>query len=183
MHTTRPLQTGLTLVELMTALSVATVSLMTAIGGFGSMLQNRRAEGIADELRADLQFIRSESVSRNVGLRFGFEQAGSGASCYVIHTGSTGACSCIAGEVPVCRNGAIAIKSIQLPAEATTRVESNSASLLFDPTRGTVTPTATITVRNADGRELHHVVNVLGRVWSCAAVGQWSGYRACPKPR
>lgn len=170
---------GLTLLEMVTGLGIAAAAATTAVSGFGGMLQQRKAEGVADELRADLQFIRSESVSRNVGLRFSFERDAGGASCYVIHTGSAGTCSCLAGDVPVCQAGAQALKTVRLPASTRIQVGANVGSMLFDPTRATVTPTATIAVTGGDGRRLHHVVNILGRVRSCSASGSWSGHRPC----
>lgn len=169
---------GLTLLEMMAGVGIAAASVTTAISGFGGMLQHQEADGVASELRADLQFIRSESVSRNVGLRFSFERAAGGASCYVIHTGSAGSCSCL-NAAPVCEPGAEALKAVHLPANGPTRVDANVGSMLFDPTRATVTPTATIAVTSGAGRELRHVVNILGRVRSCAASGTWSGYRPC----
>ena len=179
MDSIRQGERGLTLLEMAAALGIAAASVTTAVSGFGGLLQQRKAEGVADELRADLQFIRSESVSRNVGLRFSFERDASGASCYVIHTGSAGSCHCLAGEMPVCQAGAQALKAVHVPASTRTQVHANVGSMLFDPTRATVTPTATISVTGTDGRQLHHVVNILGRVRSCAANGSWSGYRAC----
>lgn len=170
---------GLTLLEMVTGLGIAAAAATTAVSGFGGMLQQRKAEAVADELRTDLQFVRSGSVSRNVGLRFSFERDAGGASCYVIHTGSAGSCSCLAGAMPVCQPGAQALKAVHLPASARTQVRANVGSMLFDPTRATVTPTATIQVVADDGREIRHVVNILGRVRSCAAAGQWSGLRPC----
>lgn len=179
MNTIKHTERGLTLLEMIVTLGVATTSLVTAIGSFGGMLQQRHAEGVAAELAADLQFARSEAVSRNAGLRFSFERDAGGARCYVIHTGAAGSCGCLAGELPVCEAGAVAVKSVRLPADGRTHVEANVASMLFDPSRGTVTPAATIAIRGADGRELNHIVNILGRVRSCAAHGRWSGYRNC----
>ncbi len=51
--------------------------------------------------------------------------------------------------------------------------------MLFDPVRGTTTPTATVRVVAADGRAIHQIVNIMGRVRACSPGGAVSGYRAC----
>jgi type IV fimbrial biogenesis protein FimT len=44
---------------------------------------------------------------------------------------------------------------------------------------GTSTPTGTVRVIGANGRELRHVVNVMGRVRTCSPQGNVAAYRAC----
>ena len=58
-------------------------------------------------------------------------------------------------------------------------VQANVASILFDPVHGTSTPAGTVRVIGSTGRELRHVVNVMGRVRTCSPQGGVSGYRAC----
>lgn len=176
---TRLTQRGLTLVEAGTATAIAAAALTTTIGSFGNLVQRRHTEGVAAELSTDLQLARSESVMRNTGVRFGFQGGVDGARCYVIYTGAANACSCTEPGAPVCSGEAVAIKAVRLSSDSRTSVHANVASMLFDPTRATVTPTATIQVRSADGRQINHIVNILGRVRSCAAVGDWSGLRPC----
>ncbi len=175
----RGTQRGLTLVEASTAATIAAAALATAVGGFGGLLQGRHTEGVAAELATDLQLARTESVMRNVGVRVSFQGDAGGSRCYVVHTGSANACSCLLDGPPVCSSDAVVLKSVRFPRDGRTLVQANVGSMLFDPTRATVTPTGTIQVRAADGRQINHVVNLLGRVRSCAAAGQWSGLRPC----
>jgi type IV fimbrial biogenesis protein FimT len=58
-------------------------------------------------------------------------------------------------------------------------VRSASKSLTFDPVKGTVTPTATLRVEARDGRAIHQIVNLLGRVRSCTPGGRVSDERSC----
>jgi type IV fimbrial biogenesis protein FimT len=58
-------------------------------------------------------------------------------------------------------------------------VRSASKSITFDAVRGTVTPTATLRVEARDGRAIHQVVNLLGRVRSCSPLGRVGGERVC----
>lgn len=175
----RTTQRGLTLVEASVVLTVVALSVTTAITGFGDLIQRRHTEGAAAELASDLQFARTEAVARNQGVRISFGSESGGARCYVIHTGAAGACSCLGGNGASCTADAVEIKTVFLPAGGRTTVQANVVSMLYDPTRGTVTPTATLQVRGADGRQLNHVVNLLGRVRTCAATGSWPGYRTC----
>jgi type IV fimbrial biogenesis protein FimT len=176
-----PTQRGLTLIELSVTLSIVAVTATTAVGGFGELIQKRRTEGLAAELASDLQFVRTEAVMRNQGVRISFGSDATGARCYVIHTGPAEACDCLGGTPTgpaACAAGAAEIKTVRLPSGSRAQVQANVASMLYDP-RGTVSPTATLQVRGADGRQLNQVVNLLGRVRTCAVGGAWAGYRAC----
>jgi len=178
MHHTR--QRGLTLVEVSTTLSIAAVSAATAVGGFGELIGKRRTEGLAVEIAADLQAARTEAVLRNRAVRVTFTEDDSGLRCYVIQTGPADACECAAapaGAPAVCDGDAVEIKTVRLADAGPVRVSANVDSMLYDP-RGTVSPGATVQVTGRDGRELRHVVNLLGRVRTCA-VGDWAGYRPC----
>jgi type IV fimbrial biogenesis protein FimT len=66
-----------------------------------------------------------------------------------------------------------------MPASDRVLVQANVASILFDPMHGTSTPTGTVRVIGSNGRELRHVVNVMGRVRTCSPQGNVAGYRAC----
>ena len=79
---------------------------------------------------------------------------------------------------PACVEGATPIRSAAWSAGERLALQSNAASILFDPRHGTATPSATLRVVADDGRAIHHVVNVMGRVRSCTS-GGIAGYRAC----
>lgn len=172
-------QRGWTLVEGLVVMAIAALALGTVVPGFADLLERRRIEGVAAEMSADLQFVRTEAVSRNRGLRIGFEHDAAGSTCYVIHTGPSGACRCLTGAPAVCDAGAEAIKTLSFPAGARPGVWANVPSIRIDPVRGTVSPTATLRIRSAERPGLHHVVNLLGRVRTCTPPGGLPGYPAC----
>lgn len=172
-------QSGFTLVEMVTTVGISLTALMAAVSGFGGQMQQRHTEGVATELAADLQFVRTEAVMRNRGVRVSFGSDGAGTRCYVIHTGAAADCSCTGAGPATCGGGAVEIKTVNFPGDGRTVVQANVASMYYDPVRATVSPTATVRVIGADGRELRHVVNILGRVRSCAAAGQWAGHGPC----
>ena len=171
-------QKGITLVEVCVTLAVATIVATGAAPSMQQLLDARRFDGIASQLASDLQFTRINAVARNQSLRFSLPADAAG-SCYVIHTGSADACSCGASGPAACSAGASEIRTVRLPAADRVLVQANVASILFDPVHGTSTPTGTLRVIGPNGRELRHVVNVMGRVRSCSPQGNVGGYRAC----
>lgn len=173
-----PRQRGLTLTELCVGLSLTAATGLAVVDGGWSLGDKRRAEGTAAEMLSDLQYARGMALMRNVGVRVSFGAPGVGGSCYVIHTGPAGGCSCNPDGQASCQGSAEALKVVPPPADGRTRLSANVSSLRFDP-RGLVTPTGTVSIRSADGRELRHVVNVIGRTRSCVAVGHWPGARPC----
>ena len=171
-------QHGLTLVELAVTMAVAAVLVSTAGPSLSDIIAARRLDGVATQLASDIQFVRTDAVARNQPLRLSFF-AGADGSCYLIHTGASAQCSCSANGTAQCSGDAVQLKAVQLPASDRIAVSSNAASLLFDPLHGTSSPTATLRVVGVNGRAIHHIVNLMGRVRSCSPLGAMPGYRAC----
>lgn len=167
-------QHGLTLIEAVVVVTVVAISATAAIPGLQRLLEHRRLDGAATQLAAALQLARNESIARNRVVRLALDEAN---ACYLLHTGPAGSCRCTPQGDADCGAGAALIRS----AGRTTgiSIQSNAASLAFDPLHGTVTPTATWRVSARDGRAIHHVVNVMGRVRSCSPDAAVPGYRAC----
>lgn len=168
---------GVTLVECAAVTAIVAVLLGTIVPGFQDARTRRQLEGVAAQLETDLQLARSEAVSRNESVRVGFTRDALG-SCYVLHTGPAGGCRCDGTGVTSCSVGAVALRSVPLDAALPVQLQSNSASILFDAVKGTVTPTATLRVQAPVGH-LHQVVNVMGRVRTCSPDGAMAGYKRC----
>jgi type IV fimbrial biogenesis protein FimT len=171
-------QSGVTLIEAAITTTVLTIAVGLAMPSLQQARERRHLEGVAAQLETDIQYTRSLAVARNEGTRIGFVH-GPQASCYVIHTGAAGACSCSADGAAVCSGGAQALRTVHLGAAVPVRVQSNAGSMLFDPVKATVTPTGTVRVLARDGTAIHHVVNVMGRVRSCSPAPALPGYQAC----
>lgn len=173
-------QRGLTLIETSIVLAIAAIAATSAVAGFGDMRERLQVKGVAAELASDLQFVRSEAVARNQRLQFSFSTLPSGASCYVIHTGPESACTCAADGTAECVGAAEPIKAVQAPTGIGVTVNGKSSvSMVYDPLRGTTSPAATINMVSANSISVRHVVNILGRVRTCAPAGGLSGYRPC----
>ena len=171
-------QRGVTLVEAAIVLAVLGVVTTSAAPGMTGLLDGRRLDGAATQLATDIQYVRSEAVARNQPVRLSF-YANAESSCYVVHTGLSAQCACAADGPAQCSGDAEQIKTVSLPASQRVSVQANVGSVLFDPLHGTSTPTGTLRVLGSQGRAVHHVVNVMGRVRSCSPLNTVPGYRAC----
>jgi type IV fimbrial biogenesis protein FimT len=175
---------GVTLIETSVVSAIAAVIMSTVTPSFSGLIENRRVDGVATNLHADIQFVRQEAVLRNQPVRLSFYSADSGSSCYVAHTGNHADCGCDVGGNATCTAPIQAIKTVAFSATDRVAVQANVNSILFDPLHGTSTPTGTLKVVAQSGRAVHHVVNVMGRVRSCSPKGTATaaavpGYRAC----
>jgi type IV fimbrial biogenesis protein FimT len=173
----RRTQTGVTLVETTVVASMLAIVTGMVVPSFQGAIQRRHLEGAAAQLETDIHYTRTMAVARNATLRISFE-SGAGGSCYVIHTGAANQCSCNAGGTATCQGEAQAERSVHFGAGGPVSLRSNSRSVVFDPHRGTSTPTATMQLTARNGAAIHQVMNIMGRVRSCSPAPALSGYRA-----
>lgn len=168
---------GFTLIEAL--VSIAIVGLVLAMAGpdLRDWLWRTRLSNAAQAVVGDLQLARSEALlgARNVILRFGEDAGG---SCYVLHTGPVGGCSCRMDRPPVCEGEAQALKQARWHLRrGHAMVRSNVPSMLFSGRQGTVSVSGTIEVRLEGVGAVRHVVSIAGRVRSCspdAALARWA---------
>ena len=169
---------GLTFIELAITLAVMAIVAATAVPGLAHFIDARRLDAAAVALAADVQFVRSEAIARNRTVRLSVH-ADAARSCWVIHTGPAADCVCGSGGTAVCSGDAVHIRSVVLGLAAHVGVQSNVASIVFDPLHGTSTPTGTLRLVDSRGRAVHHIVNVMGRVRSCSPGAAVAGWHAC----
>lgn len=171
-------QRGVTLIESLIVTAITAVTLGAGLPGFEQARERRHLEGVAAQLETDIHFTRSLAVAHNRGLRIGFASGAEG-SCYVVHTGAAQECRCTGRGETVCEGDAHALRTVHFDAQAPVQVRANVASMLFDPLKGTSTPTGTLRVTAATGHALHQVVNIMGRVRTCSPAPALIGYPAC----
>lgn len=168
---------GVTLVETLCVASIVATTVGLAAPSFSAWRNQQALLGAAAELETDIQYARSQAVATNTVVRF-TARVGDGGSCYVVHAGPNDSCSCDPVEGAVCTSDIPVLRQVSLPASSSVQLTSRSVSIAFDPERGTVTPATTFKLRAGDGKTLHQVVNIMGRVRSCSPDGA-PGFRAC----
>ena len=120
---------GFTLVELLIVVAVVAVVLTLAAPSFREMIEMQRLRGTSAQLTTDIQFARSEAVSRQEVVQITFNAGASGMTCYIIHT-CAGAldgpaqcsCECSAPSASRCSGGRREIRTVQLLAADGVRV-------------------------------------------------------------
>lgn len=176
----RTQQRGVTLIESMSVLTILSLIVGSTLPGFGSLRQRADLAGVAAQVETDIHFARSQASASNHTVRLSLREV-QGATCYMIHTGPAANCGCGGNEnAPAsCSGESELLRAVMLNARGDVQVRSASKSITFDPVKGTVTPTATLRVEARDGRAIHQVVNLLGRVRSCTPGGRTAGELAC----
>jgi type IV fimbrial biogenesis protein FimT len=171
-------QSGVTWIETCVVLVIIGVVTAQAAPSMGSLIDARRLEGSAVQFATDVQYARSEAIARNQAVRITLQNSTQG-SCYVLHTGPSAQCTCNNSAPAACVGEAREIRTVVLPTDRGVTFTASTASVAFDPLHGTSTPTATFRVLGRQGRTIHQVINVMGRVRSCTPTGGVPGYPNC----
>jgi type IV fimbrial biogenesis protein FimT len=170
---------GGSLVESLVVVAIGSALMVFAVPAMKELVVTKRMEGIAVELATDIQYARGDAVARNRPLRLRV-QSDAGGSCYLLYTGSAGDCSCSSSGLSNCTNATQSVvKSVHLMAAGGVHLQSNVPSMLFDPHRGIVSPTGSLTLSSHGGKHLRQIVNILGRSRTCSPDGTVAGYPIC----
>lgn len=144
---------GFTTVELMVSVAVLGLLMLVTVPAFAGLVGRLRLTGAANELAADLQYARSESVRRRAEVTLAPLDDESG---YRITSGD---------EV---------VKQVDFPAGL---AMTSDDTVVFDPLRATASA-AELDLQNGAGT-MRAVVSLMGRVTLCTADGDLPGYAAC----
>ena len=177
--TTTAAQRGLTLVELLCSLAITMALLGSALPMLNDLVMRQRLQAQAALLETDLVLARAAAMSTGRTVRLAAKQADDGSSCYVIHVGPIGSCTCSTDGQPRCEAGGEALRSVAVAQHQGLRLVGPSRSIAFDAKLGTVTPTATFRLSDAQGRTVNQVINITGRVRTCTPNPTWGGMRRC----
>lgn len=179
MTTARSRSRGFTLVELAVVLAIVSTLLGMVLPTLEQIRNRTHLRAAAAAVETDLQFARSAAVALNRVVYVAFSQSSAG-SCYVMHTGGADAdCSCDAAGNPQCSGAGEVVRSALLEGRSGIRLTSNSRQIGFEPLRGMVTPTATITAESRSGDRIAVVVNIMGRVRTCTPTASLEGQPRC----
>jgi Tfp pilus assembly protein FimT len=178
MSTFASLCRGYSLTELCVCLAIPAVLLAMAVPSLDQLRQRQRLELVAQTMMANLQQARSEAVSQAdaVQLRFSRHPAG---SCYILHTGASGQCSCASDGHASCTANERVLKLEWIPAAQNIAVRANVANMSFQARQGAVTSTGSIDISSNNGDTIRHVVSIAGRVRSCSPNGGMQRFPRC----
>jgi type IV fimbrial biogenesis protein FimT len=190
-HLTRALETGLTIIELMTVVIVVGVVIAIAAPSMRGMMARQRVQSVQADLLTDLQLARSEMAQRSgsstkVAVTFGGDAA---VSCYTVHVDVTGTgttCDCTRGPGTACTPALVPppeIKTTQLTRAVGVSLAASSASgtsIVFAPPQGTVTPTdMVIDLQDTTSGHLRTWISGLGVPIVCSPDGSMRGVNPC----
>lgn len=171
-------QSGLSLVESLMAMAIASITLGLAIPSMEDLRDRARLHNVAAQLQTDLHLARSSAIGLNQVVRITFSSDDAG-TCYVVHTGGPTDCGCTTLGAARCQGDAKPLRYESVASRIGLQVQSNSRSVGFEPIRGMATPTATIAVRSRQGRQVNLVVNIMGRVRTCTPAPRGKLVEAC----
>ena len=172
-------QQGITLVETVIVISILSILASIAVTSYSGLQERLRLEGLAAELATDIHYVQSEAIARNHAIRISFG-TDTGGTCYALHTGGAGDCSCSSDGASFCTGASDSVlKSVGLLTARGVRIQANVTSILFDPTRGTVSPAGSMNLIASDNKTIRHVVNIVGRTRTCSPNGSAVGYKVC----
>lgn len=170
---------GLSMVELLCVLAVLLVLLGGALPMLTDLRLGQRLQATAALLETDIHLARSTAIRSGQPVRLVVQALPSGSSCYMLHDGAGDACTCSDDGQARCEAGVQLLRSEGQPASAGVVLAALARPVVFDGRKGTVTPTATLRLAARDGRAIHQVVNIMGRVRSCTPGGGVGGLRPC----
>ena len=192
-------QQGFTLVEAMIAVAILGIIATMAVPAMSGYMDRRRIINAAEQVYSQLQFARSEAITRSQVVFVNFSTDGSTTWSFGISDTSgcdptiddpetAGACTLIVDGTKVLRvtdnNDSSTYTDISIGGDGGGAVSFAGSGLgsetQFDFTRGTA-KTGTIVVKYGERFEMHVTVNATGRVHICTPTGDTAvkGYTAC----
>lgn len=169
---------GHSLLEMLVVVAVVLLLCASVLTNWRQQLAQQAVEATAALLETDLRYARAMALAREASVRVEVQRRDDGSTCYLMHNGPAGSCRCLAGGVASCTAGVHSLRVAEQPARSGVQVVHSGRALTFDPSKGTVSPTATLVVRGADGRSIHQIVNLMGRTRSCSP-DRLGGLRPC----
>lgn len=183
---------GFTLVEVLVAIVIVSVLLTIAAPSLRELIVKQRLKSVTAELVTDLQYARTEVVSRNLTqLRIQFKN-NSTMSCYLLYLPPIGvSCDCTLPPGSACSGATVnglpaEIRATQVMASTDVQfatVPSGGADLILNPDgmQTVSTDYVVLTSRVSGGAgQLKIIVNAMGRPSVCSPDLSINGVPACP---
>jgi type IV fimbrial biogenesis protein FimT len=181
---------GFTLVEMLVVVAIVVVLLAVAGPSFLDFIVRQRVQAAASELVTDIQWARTEAVSRGEAVVL-YLRSNADLTCYTVQRSNNAEiplCDCRSGVGSACAMAGVELRTAVLPTNRSVRYSTLSASLLnnrieFGAANMTVlTSNANfqVDVIGTPAGRLRVLVNRSGRPTMCTPDGSFSGVAACP---
>ncbi|MBI5258321.1 MAG: prepilin-type N-terminal cleavage/methylation domain-containing protein [Burkholderiales bacterium] len=172
---------GVTLLELLVVVAISAVLAAMAAPSMYEWMISQRVKSNAAELLTDIQFTRSEGMTRNRDMQITFRSDAS-QSCYTIHTTVGGGdCNCLS-STPCVAPGFKEVKTNSVPKSSHVSLAANPEATYFKTQDAFAGANATvITVSGLANQTLQVGISAVTRRPSiCAPAGSvMKGYPAC----
>jgi len=198
---------ALTLLEVMIVIAVIGVLIVLVAPSMREMIGMQRLRGTAAQLVTDMQFARSEAVSRNQFVAVGTRNnAAEAMTCYVVYTSKTNplalfaldpaGCDCTAVPGSACNANQREVRTVQIPRNIELELRKpqlQPRTFAFNPISGGINAVLASSAEIGDrdfclevtrrprGR-LRITVNVAGQASVCSPDLSVPGYDPCPAP-
>lgn len=189
-------QHAFTLVEMLIVIALAAIVLTLAAPSFRNFILVQRLKSVNAQLVTDLQFARSEAVSRSSFMRLAFDNdPGRPFSCYTIYTALSDApherCKCYQGAGQACIGiaGSTEVRTVQVDRNLSVEIKGvNATAFAFDHVTGALVsnpvdnvpaPRSPVTLEtHIDSSWLRTTVGRTGRPTVCGSSAAM-GFPAC----
>lgn len=164
-------QLGVSLLELLIAISIVIALTLISIPLFTSFIKNYRLTGTANDLFYHLQYAKTQAVKLNTNVYVSFSTGSTW--CYGINSGS--ACNCTIANN--CNLGMVSYASANQLSLSVSGFASNN--IIFEPIHGAAnsTGTVTFTLYGVSSPLITTTVSRYGSITVCST--GLSGYIAC----
>ncbi|MBT9491670.1 MAG: GspH/FimT family pseudopilin [Paucibacter sp.] len=158
---------GYSLIELCVCVAIPAILLAMTVPALDQLKQRQRLELVAQTVMTNLQQARSEAISQTDAVHMRFSRHATG-SCYILHTGTAGQCSCASDGQATCSATERVLKLEWIPSTHNIAIRANVSNMSFQARQGAVTSTGSIDISSSNGDTIRHVVSIAGRVRSCS---------------
>ena len=179
-------QSGVTLNELIIALSVVAILLGLGAPSYSQFITKRKVAGAANLVTTFFENVKMQSIKRNRFVTITYKHAVDGAAwCLGAVMGKDVTCDCMAATPQCLIDADPTVLSNETYAEFDyVRAVFTEGSVSFDPVRGILTdPAAAVSMEIKHLSEDFRVnisVNATGSIWKCSPPGhQLVGYPTC----
>lgn len=161
---------GFTLIELMVTVVVISILALVVMPSIADLVSKSRVEGVASELRTDIQYARSQALVLQRAVEVRTDSSG---GAYLLSCPD-----CPDFDPELVAGNKKGMKNVSLPSGVSL---SKDVVLSFDSLRGQAVDFGSIEIKNSKGTAAITVsTTAAGLVQSCASIGTFFGVSACP---